>query len=524
MFALAIHYLNGWAMATAGGAQKERAEWPPHPDRVYMALAAAWFETGEDPVEGAALRWLESLPPPAIAASEAQYRVNVVSYVPVNDAVVSRRLPAGQALNALRDAGLALLPEYRPRQARGFPVAIPQHPVVHLLWDAELDEHRAALDRLAQKVTHVGHCASLVQMWLSDDTPQANWIPTIGLSIRRLRVPTQGRLAYLGEVCNRTQVLAFAEWKARAEQSSGKEKKRMKDLISDQFGERVPVSLRPSQAMWQGYTRPGTHAPPVSGSLFHRRILVFSLRGRPFSLPSSLRLLEAFRGSLMAGCGQQPPPEWFSGHRKDGAPTTRPHMALMPLSFSASAHSDGRVMGLAIALPVDLDPGEAGLCLEPYLLDPDTGLPREHRLHGGRWFECEISLQVVDTPPRNLRPETWTAASRTWASVTPVVLDRYFKGADQWEKAAESVKDACERIALPRPREVLLSGVSLHEGVPHAREFPALKRKSDGGNRYHTHAVIAFDQPVRGPVLIGAGRFRGYGVCRPANVPGRGYE
>ena len=84
----------------------------------------------------------------------------------------------------------------------------------------------------------------------------------------------------------------------------------------------------------------------------------------------------------------------------------------------------------------------------------------------------------------------------------------------------ENIKDACERIGLPRPREVLLHPVSLIEGAAHARDFPALKRKADGGARYHSHAVLMFDEPVRGPVLIGAGRFRGYGVCRPVNAAG----
>ena len=74
MFALAIRYLNGWAMAATDGANKRQAEWPPHPDRVFMALAAAWFETGEDPAGGAALRWLEALPDPAMAASSHAVR------------------------------------------------------------------------------------------------------------------------------------------------------------------------------------------------------------------------------------------------------------------------------------------------------------------------------------------------------------------------------------------------------------------------------------------------------------------
>jgi hypothetical protein len=39
--------------------------------------------------------------------------------------------------------------------------------------------------------------------------------------------------------------------------------------------------------------------------------------------------------------------------------------------------------------------------------------------------------------------------------------------------------------------------------------------RKDGSERRHTHAILVFDEPVRGPVLIGAGRYRGYGFCRP---------
>ena len=132
MFALGIRYLNGWSMAAADGARKERAEWPPHPDRVFMALAAAWFETGEDTEEhareGDALRWLQALPPPAIAASDAGYRTRVTSYVPVNDDGGGRKSSPKTEVDKLRNEGLALVPEHRLRQPRGFPVAIPHDP------------------------------------------------------------------------------------------------------------------------------------------------------------------------------------------------------------------------------------------------------------------------------------------------------------------------------------------------------------------------------------------------------------
>ena len=781
MFALGIHYLNGWSMAAADGARKERAEWPPHPDRVFMALAAAWFETGGDPAEGEALRWLETLPPPAIAASDADSRATVVSYVPVNDVGLSRGMPTSEDLNKLKDAGLAQLPEYRSRQPRSFPVAIPHDPTVHLIWpEVELGTHRAALKRLTTKVTHVGHSASFVQMWLEAAPPPPAWIPATGVALHRLRVTSPGRLQILETRMNRAAWVAYHDlrgeikqaevelkemkhpprrpWEAFADvvllagesetkkhpeypsaKSSGdpeaaanlvsslvdeagiaavraliaevsesgdivlicanayeqgfnaipaslaellserlsvlfdttvaqanvvrhtgadgygrlarqaafegtveKEReyvmvddfvgqggtlanlrgwiekqggkvvgavaltgkpysaklnpsqeqlhelrqkhgsdfekwwkahfghtfdcltysearyltrspdvdtirnrlaaamregssrsharspreqrqyiKEMKARLGDRFPAGEPVSLRPVPGRWQGYDKPEeASSSEISGSVFDPQLIVLGIKGKRVSLPATLKLTAALRGLLMKECPGQPPPEWFSGHRLKGTPSAEPHLALTPLPFVGAEHADGRIMGLALVLPAGLDQQEAGHCLEPLLRDPATGLPREHPLFDGQWFECAIELETRERPPKNLNPDTWTRESCVWASVTPVVLNRHFDGKDKWERAAESVKDMCGHIGLPRPREVLLHPVSLVEGVPHAREYSQLTRKNNGGRRSHNHAVIVFDEPVRGPVLVGAGRFRGYGLCRPMDEKG----
>ena len=279
---------------------------------------------------------------------------------------------------------------------------------------------------------------------------------------------------------------------------------------------RLQPPLRPVPGRWQGYDRPqaqpSSEAPPHS--VFDPRFVVLTIAGRRPSLPATLRLSAALRGLLMRECPQQPPPEWLSGHRASGQPSALPHMALVPLAFTGSQYADGRIMGLAVVLPRALAPQEASRCFESILRDPGTGLPRESRLFDGR-IECTVALETREHPPTNLAPRTWTKASRTWASVTPVALNRHFDGDDQWSRSAESVKDMCEHIGLPRPREVLLHPVSLVEGVPHARQFPQLVRKADGGRRKHHHAVAIFDEPVCGPVLLGAGRFRGYGLLRP---------
>jgi len=69
MFALGIDFITGVAVMT-DAASREKAEWPPHPARVFMALVAAHYETKPLPEDGAAaeqawarerdaLEWLE---------------------------------------------------------------------------------------------------------------------------------------------------------------------------------------------------------------------------------------------------------------------------------------------------------------------------------------------------------------------------------------------------------------------------------------------------------------------------------
>ena len=207
-------------------------------------------------------------------------------------------------------------------------------------------------------------------------------------------------------------------------------------------------------------------------------------------------------------------PEWFTGHGPDGRPAADPHMALVPLPSVGSPCADGTISGLAVVPPRGPDPREIRGVLGPALVDIATGAARRHRLFDRSGFECTVVHDTREHPPAILDPRPWTAASRIWASVTPVVLDRHFDGRDRWCRAAESVKDMCMRIGLPRAREVLLQPVSLVEGVPNARDFPEIVRKRDGGRRARNHAVVIFDEPVAGPLLLGAGRFRGYGLCR----------
>ncbi|MFZ5758034.1 MAG: type I-G CRISPR-associated protein Csb2 [Thermodesulfobacteriota bacterium] len=520
MLALAIRYLNGWAMAAADGARKERPEWPPHPDRVFMALAAAHFETEGDAAERAALEWLETLPAPTLAASEATPRRIVTSYVPVNDSVVSRQIPNSAKLGKLKDAGLSVIPDHRSRQPRHFPVAIPLDPTVHMLWpDIEVGEHGQALTTLCRKVTHVGHSASFVQMWLDKTPPTATWLPNPRLAGQRLRIFGPGRLIDLERRCNRDACLCYANLDTRIKTAENeKAKKILKAELAELFPQGGPVSRRPEPGLWQGYSQQQAVGPQnAAGSIFDRRLVVLTLSGRRPGLRAVQKLVTALRGALFTAC-PAPIPEWVSGHQPDGRPSRHPHLAFVPLPFVGAPHADGRIMGLALALPVGLSSEEANRILTPWLSD-ENGFPRRIQLFDGEWLECTATLEEREMPPLNLRPENWTRPARRWASVTPVVLDRHHDGRKRWDAAVETVKKACERIGLPRPSDVILHPVSRVSGVPRANEFVPLLRKQ-GGRLQHMHAVLLFDREVCGPVMVGAGRFRGYGLCRPDDPKG----
>lgn len=372
---------------------------------------------------------------------------------------------------------------------------------------------REALNTLTGKVTHVGHSASFVQMWVEDRPPPPDLVPTAGLAKQRLRIFGPGRLADLEARANHASVLAYAELSQRIERAKGKEKLVLQAEKTKLF-DAQPESRRPEPSLWKGYASPPPVAQkPIRHSVFDPALVVLALAGHRLSLSSTLIFTEVLRGAIQKHC-PDPIPEWISGHAEDGTASERPHLGLLPLAFVGSEHADGHLLGAGLVLPRGVNPRDAARCLEPLLYDT-ASQPRPVPLYAGKWLECRVTLDQRESSPWNLRPEAWSQPAATWASVTPVALDRHFDGKDKWERAAESLKDACERIGLPRPRETLLHPVSLIEGVPHARAFPYWTRKSDGGRIHHSHAVLVFDEPVQGPVLIGAGRYRGYGFFRP---------
>lgn len=100
-----------------------------------------------------------------------------------------------------------------------------------------------------------------------------------------------------------------------------------------------------------------------------------------------------------------------------------------------------------------------------------------------------------------------------WASVTPVVLHHYpRKRAGDVERI---LLDAFASALLPEPEALEVRAASAHEGAGHSRSLPSFEEGGPALCRYQTHVIVRFRDPVQGPVLVGRGRYRGYGLFAP---------
>lgn len=463
MLAIEVEFLMGRAITTQWSDRGE-AEWPPHPQRLFSALVATHADLGAGSRTEAALRWLESLPPPEVYADEnPAHRMVVTHWVPVNDEAIKAEKGKFDCRHVI---------ERRNRQERFFPAVVPSDPIVIFQWrEADgIERHREALRSLVENLSYLGHSASPVRVCLRDDPVTPTWVPAPGTTDsadRVLRVPGRGRFDRLRSV----------------------HELRMKDQ-----------SIQPPL----GRTQPYASAIPLPTSLFTSEPLVLAFdRGPRLALDSTLPLMRQLRAAVLGRLGDGAH-ELLCGHDASGRATQAPHLAFLPLAHINHRHADGSIKGAALVLPRATDPA-----VERDLRAVLTG---EWALKLG--MLGSISLRLVEQQAEELKAlrfNVYVQKSKQWASVTPVVLDRYPK--KNGPKAEQVVAESCNKIGLPTPAEVRVASVSAISGAPMASAFHGSAKQVD--NRIRQHVWLRFDRPVSGPVVLGAGRFTGLGLCLP---------
>lgn len=479
-----IEYLSGVSFA-ALGPDTDAPEWPPQPDRVFSALTASWAARGRDEEEAQALEWLEQQPPPLIDASDAPARSAPTVFVPPNDPSIGKVKTAKH-----------VLPSMRQRQARRFPAARPVDSSVRLLWDVEDPDEVIlnALQRVAHDVAYVGHSASLTRCRFLRG---AEVEPRNGLQAPHRRV-YRGRLAELDR-----------EYEAGRRPQPG-----------------APVRIATEDA------------PPRRGVFSVRWLILEHIDGVMPDVRAAAIVSRTIRETLMSGYRrtglEAAIPEIVSGHTPGGEPSRSPHLAIVPMPFAGYPFADGSVKGLALVPPEggeildDADFKRALRAVAP--LDPDRGrrlmTVRSGDSHSGVSFS--IVLAPSFEPPtgkRSLDARPYTGSGRDFATVTPIVLDRHLKeyGAGRNEEIAAQIAGACRNIGLPEPELVIPDKHATFEGMPSAYPSgrnPAWMRwklPRSLMSRQVTHAFIRFPVAIVGPVLLGAGRFLGMGLCRSIN-------
>jgi CRISPR-associated protein Csb2 len=194
----------------------------------------------------------------------------------------------------------------------------------------------------------------------------------------------------------------------------------------------------------------------------------------------------------------------------------------VPLQNVGWSHADGKLLGFAVVLPRGLTNDQRRPTL--VALAALAGLDREqpgtiiHLTKNNAWHVARSA-----NPARaSLQPSRWCDTARGWVSTTPVLLDRFPARTDPAEEAA-IVANACRNIGLPEPSAIEIhkhSGASGAETTYPARgtnrrpdwTFP---KEARFAQRVRRHVVLRFAEPVTGPVILGAGRFAGFGLCLP---------
>jgi CRISPR-associated protein Csb2 len=330
-------------------------------------------------------------------------------------------------------------------------------PVVFYHWKEDpKDDLLSVFDEITAGVTHVGtsHSIAIIKSYPGEMTQRPTLSPDPnGKSF--IRVPTPGRLKELDAVFEQTA------------------------------GVRRPPSACEPLASYRSEKPRFIRGEGVE-------LLVFRISGTMHGADTSASIGKALRRAVMSVLGNDAPP---AVHGHNGGE----HVGWLPLPDVGHSYASGRIVGVGIMLPQGLDTGQRHVIMRGIARVYDLRLPdgRSARL---------LYPAPAQRLPVALTRKTWTQPSSSWATVTPVVLDRPPKKLTD-ERICNALSKSLHFAGYPEPQDVKVSKFSMFRGAPPAFRVPSAKP------RYH--ALVRFQEPVEGPVIAGRLRYFGVGLFRP---------
>lgn len=467
----------------------ESLGWPPSPARLFQALVAAAAEGAHLPLEAQrALRWMEQLDPPQIAAPGVRRGQSVRIFVPNND------------LDAV-GGDSARISEIRVgKQWR--PCFFDRREPVLYVWDFESGKEEASqICNIAEKLYQLGRTIDMA--WAEGQIlSQEEARKRLAASLGTIRKP-QGRgttaIPHLGTLDS----LIFRQQQKR---------KRLTTIIK---GRKVrQLFAQPPKASFglAGYDT------PVQRLYFELRTPSGSFAPRP--LDSVAPLITGMRNAATDRLGDALPDkkalfERIIIGRGAGTADLDQRIRLLPIPSIGTKHTDLSIRRITVEIPSncpvrmdDLRWAFAGV--HPF--DPVTGQ---------LWPGCLITTDDARMADRFVR------SGKHFCSITPVALptaprqqlggmqdkkqgeERYRKE----RKAAGAIMQALRHAGIrARPTDILVQKEPFQLRGARAEKFAK-------GSRFPKHALwhaeIRFAESIPGPLVIGDGRFSGLGLFEP---------
>ena len=465
MLAISVEFLHGTfrgdPAGTAVTGELACGEWPPSPARLFAAFVAAdGTRKASRVTDGQELLWLEGLPTPSIHAQENAWHQALQPRF-----VVAHRGGPAKATHQ----------EYVARQGAlhraGVRVAT-RIPSVVYRWNTKTpdDGTLASLRRRAARIGYLGTSDSPVRVRVATkmpcDSPDEVFEPD-SMGDKRINVPRPGDIDLLDQM--------YDAWQKR--------------------GSSVGRSQFPALFHLATYRSPSGRDEIDRGEVVAWLRLRTAVSGRRISSLTAL-FKEAVLSRHQRMHGE--PPAILHGHgfERSGYDLAR-YLALPDVGYP---HSRGRIHGLALWLPPDstriqcLQVRDAAFAIDALV---------------GRGIDVSVEPDGDNEGLWAANPRRWRGPSPVWVTAFPVIHER--RGVPGLPEAARW----CRHAGLPAPiafqssRTPLLTGaVDLSPAEVNRPQRPALP---------YSHAKFRFAEPIAGPVVIGAGRQRGFGLCVPVD-------
>jgi CRISPR-associated protein Csb2 len=459
-----------------GRLQNGQQEWPPSPLRLFQALVAAaagrWNERVQVESAAPALRWLQQLPiDRIIACSGVPSQAPTQFYVPDNT--------ADMLVTGWKKGESASSPKRSEKVVR--PMHLSGDAVHYLfLFGDDADTHINTIQTAARHITHLGWGIDMAVGDAVVTTPAEaalldgeHWVPTMTGALQ-LRVPNAGTF----------------------DDVSRKHAEVLNRLVQNVFRPVPPLTAFQFQSF-----RRDTDLEPRPWCMFS--ILKPDASGN-LALNTARRTRDVaawIRHAVAEVCSDWPDLAGFvHGHAPTGEKNT-------------AANSSHRFQYLPIPSILMWEGQRKVDAIRRVIITAPPGCQDRIDFIRRRLIGAELAWQgkvlgILNADPGHMKlvRSQYIDAAQVWSTVTPVILDGFDDHSPA--KTRRLLEKALLHAGLPKVLQLDWQPFGFQEGVEPVRHFIRPERLN--GTMVHVRAV--FHAPVPGPIAIGAGRYRGFGL------------